>query len=889
LVQVAVPSRGDVGEYQRLKKNVHEIVGDICGRHSSLGSQPPVVYLDQSIDHDQLTALYRVADVCLITSIRDGMNLVSYEFVACQEGKHGVLILSEFAGAAQSLGAGSIRVNPWNLRETADAILQALTMDLEEKIARHEYAWQIIHKHTAQKWAETFIQTLKEACVESEEIVTRVPPLLPYEVFLDEFCPLPGGQSGNNSPLQKPIAPPPQKNRLLLIDLLDCLVPSKVKKNLPIKLYQSLLIIPQQVLQCLAVLAREPNTTLVIVTMHQRSVLERLFGHLRGSVILAAENGCIYRGLPRGDQIPEWKSVVEEETLVNCEDWMLPVQEVFNYFRERTPGSYTERQEYSLQWYYDNTQSDFGNQQARELLIYLWAGPLVNSEAEVVLGNRAITVRPHGCSRGNNIVKILSNELGQEQIEKIDWAACFAEVSVRDDGVFDALEELLTLSGGDLSEDDAVTMIMNEHGTVGGSEFPPDLNLNLNEGGQAQGQISLNSEGGTAVQNNGQVCVGKGVVQHVTVTDHLQGMTSDSSSCNSPISDVLSTSNMSGPSPGHSPTNQIQNSNVMLAANHVLHRISECQLDAEISADNSQVFLFPNGINAEDLVLPEYDQTQCSSSHQNFEIQDGNKVSGSSGENADPASDKKEEKDSSDSDIRTPPNDSMPEIGEKEQPPAFESDCNGSNSPCGLNYNSSEGGFNSPHYGSQHGKDSYHGDRHADYTTSNLGNSQRSSNVCLTNSPPDAQQQHYHHSPSVSPKRNLKSPNYSHSPHHSPNILRTTRDRSMSNVTASSGGHAGGVHGGHGIDRHNNKSFQSGQSETTDEAGRISYFSVSLGRRMSRAKYSLPNPYHMQNLLKSMVERLQAAGGGLGAGEKVGKEEGEAERSRAVLVGPEAS
>ncbi|CAD7974503.1 unnamed protein product [Amoebophrya sp. A25] len=418
LVQVAVPSRQDVKEYQKLKKLVHEMVGEICGRHSSLSSAPPVVYLDKSVGEKELAALYRVADVCLITSVRDGMNLVSYEFVACQEGKHGVLILSEFAGAVQSLGAGSIRVNPWDLSETAAAIHQALTMGAEEKAARHDFAWRIVHKYTAQKWAETFIQTLKEATVESEEFTARVPPLLPYEELLEEMA--------------------SSKKRLLLVDLLDCLVPSKVKRNLPIKLYQSLLVVPAQVLSSLAALAYDPDTTVVIVTMHQRAVVERLFGHL--PIILAAENGCSYRSLDG-----EWRSSVDSDTMLGAGEWMDGCMEIFTYFKERTPGSYTERTEYSVQWYFDNTQTDFGAQQARELLIYLWAGPLVNSEAEVCAGSRSICVRPHGTSRAVNIVTILRNELGQELLDSIDWGACFAQVPFRDDTVFEAIEELLTV------------------------------------------------------------------------------------------------------------------------------------------------------------------------------------------------------------------------------------------------------------------------------------------------------------------------------------------------------------------------------------------------------------------------------------------------------------
>ena len=144
LVQLAVPSRRDVPEYQRLQRQVHELVGQISGKHSTIATGVPVIYMDSSMSQEDLSALYNVADVALITSLRDGMNLVSYEYIACQHGKQspGVLILSEFAGAAQSLGAGSIRVNPWHLQETANAIYEALTMAPEERQALHDYAFK---------------------------------------------------------------------------------------------------------------------------------------------------------------------------------------------------------------------------------------------------------------------------------------------------------------------------------------------------------------------------------------------------------------------------------------------------------------------------------------------------------------------------------------------------------------------------------------------------------------------------------------------------------------------------------------------------------------------------------------------------------------------------
>ena len=119
-VQVAVPTRTDVHEYQKLRSMVNEMVGRINGAYGSV-TEMPIHFLNQSLNLHELVALYMVTDVALITSLRDGMNLVSFEYVACQCNKStpGGLILSEFAGAAQSLGAGSILVNPWNTTEMA--------------------------------------------------------------------------------------------------------------------------------------------------------------------------------------------------------------------------------------------------------------------------------------------------------------------------------------------------------------------------------------------------------------------------------------------------------------------------------------------------------------------------------------------------------------------------------------------------------------------------------------------------------------------------------------------------------------------------------------------------------------------------------------------------
>ena len=157
---------------------MHEIVGRINGRFGTLASVP-IHHLDRSMGFEELCALYAVTDVALITSLRDGMNLVSYEFCACQsDANAGVLVLSEFAGAAQSLGAGAVLVNPWNVRDMASAIRYALTMDEGERRERQRQNFAHVTTHTAQAWADTFVSELHDTHVEAELRTKRIPPAL---------------------------------------------------------------------------------------------------------------------------------------------------------------------------------------------------------------------------------------------------------------------------------------------------------------------------------------------------------------------------------------------------------------------------------------------------------------------------------------------------------------------------------------------------------------------------------------------------------------------------------------------------------------------------------------------------------------------------------------
>jgi trehalose 6-phosphate synthase/phosphatase len=157
-IQIAVPSRGGVDSYQQFRAQVEERVGHINGTYGTLRSLP-VHYVNQSVTAHDLVALYRAADVLLVTPLRDGMNLVAKEFVASRIDDDGVLVLSEFAGAAAELN-GAVTVNPYDVDMVADEIERALAMPLDERSARMRRLRTRVHAHTVDTWASAFLERL---------------------------------------------------------------------------------------------------------------------------------------------------------------------------------------------------------------------------------------------------------------------------------------------------------------------------------------------------------------------------------------------------------------------------------------------------------------------------------------------------------------------------------------------------------------------------------------------------------------------------------------------------------------------------------------------------------------------------------------------------------
>ncbi|HLL77048.1 MAG TPA: bifunctional alpha,alpha-trehalose-phosphate synthase (UDP-forming)/trehalose-phosphatase, partial [Pyrinomonadaceae bacterium] len=185
LVQVAVPSRENVAQYRELRQEVDKLVGKINGEFST-PDWSPIVYMRRGVPRQELTALYAAADLAWVTPLRDGLNLVAKEYVACQKDGAGVLVLSEFAGAASEMGE-AFMVNPYDEEQTAETIARALALPEEERRDRIRALYERVARNNVFAWGERFLSNLGEATVSrADRDAERAAPL-PAEELLAAY------------------------------------------------------------------------------------------------------------------------------------------------------------------------------------------------------------------------------------------------------------------------------------------------------------------------------------------------------------------------------------------------------------------------------------------------------------------------------------------------------------------------------------------------------------------------------------------------------------------------------------------------------------------------------------------------------------------------------
>ncbi len=160
LIQVVVPSREQIPRYKELKLEIETLISQINGRYGDSG-WVPIHYLHRHLKRAELLALYRTADIALITPLKDGMNLVAKEFCAAQAGDKGVLVLSEFAGAADQLQIGAILVNPYDIESVAGALYRAFNMTEKERKLRMRKLRRKVRNQNVFRWCEQFCSQLE--------------------------------------------------------------------------------------------------------------------------------------------------------------------------------------------------------------------------------------------------------------------------------------------------------------------------------------------------------------------------------------------------------------------------------------------------------------------------------------------------------------------------------------------------------------------------------------------------------------------------------------------------------------------------------------------------------------------------------------------------------
>jgi len=359
LVQVAVPSRERVPAYAALRREVAELVGEVNGEFGTPDWQP-VVYLRRAIDKPELAALYAAADVAWVGPVRDGMNLVAKEYVACQRNGDGVLVLSEFAGAAQELGE-ALRINPYDQVGTADTVRRALELDPASRVERMTALHARVRRDSAAAWAERFIDRLQQATAPSRRTMHSDRPSLRPQKLRTAFD--------------------EARERLILLDYDGTLV--EIARR-PQDARPAAALLDQ--LHALAVL---PATTTAVISGRSRSDIEPWLGDIPG-LWLAVEHGALLRA-PGAD----WELLRGGADL----SWKARVRPVLEQFAASTPGASVEEKEFSLGWHYRLADAEFGSWLASTVVATL-EDLLAGTELTVLHGNKVIEVRYAWANKG---------------------------------------------------------------------------------------------------------------------------------------------------------------------------------------------------------------------------------------------------------------------------------------------------------------------------------------------------------------------------------------------------------------------------------------------------------------------------------------------------------
>jgi trehalose 6-phosphate synthase/phosphatase len=364
LIMVVVPSRIGVLHYERMKKQIEELVGRINGKFGSI-RWTPVIYQYRNLSLYPLSALYSLSDMALVTPLRDGMNLIAKEYIASRTDKTGVLILSEMAGAAKELGEAII-VNPNDRRQIAEALREALQMPVEEQKRRNSIMQERLRRYDVVRWAAEFVNQLGQMKSIQGQFNSKLMPL-PIPKVIQDFA--------------------KARRRILFMDYDGTLVPFERNPQSAIP--------GEKLLDLLGRLARDPQNTVVLISGRDKPTLQEWFGKL--PIGMVAEHGIWIRG-KGGD----W------QTAGPCgNSWKPSLLPVLLQYADRLPGSFVEEKEYSIAWHYRAADPDQSQHVATELMdnvVHFTA----NIDVQVLQGNKVLEIRNAGVNKGSAALSWMS-------------------------------------------------------------------------------------------------------------------------------------------------------------------------------------------------------------------------------------------------------------------------------------------------------------------------------------------------------------------------------------------------------------------------------------------------------------------------------------------------
>ncbi|MDO9633854.1 MAG: bifunctional alpha,alpha-trehalose-phosphate synthase (UDP-forming)/trehalose-phosphatase [Paludibacter sp.] len=401
LVMIVVPSRDNVDSYHDLKTKIDESIGAINGKFSNI-HWTPVYYFYHSFDFNELVAMYHIADVALITPLRDGMNLVAKEYVAAKRDKPGVLILSEMAGAAIELSDALI-INPNDTDMLAQSICDALEMPEDQQLLNMANMQRKVSKRTVNYWANNFITQLLNIRQNTDNVNSeRIDDTIISNI-----------KSAYDA----------TSKRLIILDYDGTLAAFKKR---PEDAFPD-----DALLGVLKQLCADEKNKVVISSGRDHQTLEKWFGSVNLS--MAAEHGAYFK------EHGVWNRNIPDD-----KPWNHEITDILQLFVEKTPRSMIEEKETTLVWHYRNVDGWLASLREQQLINTL-IEPCSRMGLQIMRGNKIVEIKSPIHTKGSEAKRLI-------KLDDYDFILAMGD-DTTDEDMFRALpDSAYTIKIGNMSQ-----------------------------------------------------------------------------------------------------------------------------------------------------------------------------------------------------------------------------------------------------------------------------------------------------------------------------------------------------------------------------------------------------------------------------------------------------